>query len=197
MSEVVQVRRGRGRTRLGDKATWMESALKMIATNGVDAVRVETLCAGLSVSKGAFYSLFKTRDGFLSELLDYWRQESTEAVIALLTEQSTDPKARLESILHLSTRREDAKQRALMEMAIRIWGNSYEPARKTMEEIDTYRIRFFEKALTDAGIDPLEAKARALMIYGFVVIDGSMPGERDQNTIEMCRSLLAPVLKPS
>lgn len=194
MSEQAEVRRGRGRTRLVAKATWMESALNMIATNGVDAVRVETLCASLNVSKGAFYSLFKTRDGFLSELLDYWRQESTEAVIALLTEQSTNPTDRLESILNLPTRRDDAKQRALMEMAIRIWGNSYEPARRTMEEIDTYRIRFFEKALIDAGIAPSEAKARAIMIYGFIVIDGSLPGERDQDTIAMCRALLVPAL---
>lgn len=50
----------------------------------------------------------------------------------------------------------------------------------------------FEKALIDAGIAPSEAKARAIMIYGFIVIDGSLPGERDQDTIAMCRALLVP-----
>lgn len=52
----------------------------------------------------------------------------------------------------------------------------------------------FEKALIDAGIAPSEAKARAIMIYGFIVIDGSLPGERDQDTIAMCRALLVPAL---
>jgi len=182
--------RKRGRVRLIEKRRWIETALKVMAEGGEKAVKVEVLCQNLDVSKGAFYSLFKTRDAFMHELLDYWRQESTEAVIESLSQQHS-ASAQLEAVLLLPLRRPDVEQRALMEMAIRIWASSNESARATMAEVDSYRLRFFESVLRRNGFDADEAKARAVLIYGYIVIDGSLPGTRAVELQSICRSILS------
>lgn len=171
----------KGRSSRISDDSWIETALAMLAEGGLDAVRVEPLAARLGVTKGAFYARYANRDALLVELLDYWRRVSTVEVITSFAEIDESPAERLNRILNLPSRRPDVRERARIEMAIRLWAHLDERADATMREIDAYRIAYFEAVLRSNGYDDGEASARAFLIYSYVIAEGSLPGTRSDN----------------
>lgn len=190
-------KRSRGRPTLVDDKTWFETALKIMACGGIDAVRVEPVAEELGVTKGAFYARFKSREAFLDGLLDYWRRESTLSVVAHLSDFDETPAARLQRVLLLPFRRPDVKERGRMELAIRLWADRYFKAAAVMEEIDAYRLQYFESVLLANGIAAEEAKSRAFLIYSYIIADGVLPGNRDEIIREQCRVFLSQGTPPS
>lgn len=174
-----------------DEQTWIETALDMLATGGISAVRVEPLALKLGVTKGAFYSRYPTRDALLSAMLDYWRRVSTIDVLEAYARIDEPAEKKLERILKLSTRRADASQRGLMEMGIRIWADQDDRAAHTMEEIDAYRLGYFKAVLQGNGFKEAEAEARALLVYGYIVADACLSGQRDEATKRLVRHVLS------
>lgn len=174
-----------------DEQTWIETALDMLATGGISAVRVEPLALKLGVTKGAFYSRFPTRDALLTAMLDYWRRISTTDVLQAYAAIEEPPEQKLERILKLSTRRADARHRGLMEMGIRIWADQDGRAAKTMAEIDSYRLGYFKAVLQANGFSESEAEARALLVYGYMVADGCLSGQRSDEAKRLIRAVLS------
>lgn len=182
---------GRGRPTLVQDNQWFESALKLMARGGVDAVRIDMVAEQAGVTKGAFYARFKSRDEFLDELLDYWRRESTTSVIDLLRRTGVTPEEQLLHVLKLPFRRPDAEERGRMEMAIRMWADRYERAAAYMREIDALRLQYFESVLLANSIPEHEVKGRAFLVYAYIIADGVLPGEREALVREQCRATLA------
>ena len=79
------------------KKSWLDAALKALASGGIDRVRVESLAKNLGVTKGSFYWHFKDREQFLDELLNFWAEQSTQTVIAN-PNYPTDSKARVRAV---------------------------------------------------------------------------------------------------
>ncbi|MGZ8347657.1 MAG: hypothetical protein ACXWUP_11160, partial [Allosphingosinicella sp.] len=91
----------------------------------------------------------------------------------------------------LPMRRPDIKDRARMEMGIRLWAHRDLRAAATMREIDDYRLRYFQSVLEANGLSTDEAEASAFLIYAYIIADGSLPGERSRQVRERCRAILA------
>ncbi len=183
-------KRSRGRPTLVEDKTWYETALKIMASGGVDAIRVEPVAESVGVTKGAFYARFKSREAFLDELLDYWRSESTTSVFAQLSSLEESPEDRLLRVLMLPFRRADVKERGRMEMAIRLWADRYKRAAVVMREIDAHRLQYFESVLLANALPATEANSRAFLIYSYIIADGVLPGEREEKIREACRIFL-------
>lgn len=176
-----------------DAATWMEAALGLLADGGIAAVRVEPLAEMLGVTKGAFYSRYATRDELLGAMLDYWRQESTVEVLAVFAAINESPEERLQRLLLVPFRRPDVKDRARLEMGIRIWAHRDGRAAATMREIDTYRLHYVQSVLEANGLCAEQAGARAFLIYAYVIAEGTLPGERDERMRSICRDILSDI----
>ncbi|MGZ8283505.1 MAG: TetR/AcrR family transcriptional regulator [Allosphingosinicella sp.] len=173
------------------ESRWIEAALTLLADGGVDAVKVEALAEGLGVTKGAFYVRYGNRDELLLAMLDYWRRESTIAVLDAFGALNETPAERLQRVLLLPFRRPDVKERARMEMGIRIWAYRDPRPAATMREVDAHRLRYFQSVLEANGFPPAEAEARAFLIYAYVIADGTLPGERSEVVRAHCRDLLS------
>jgi AcrR family transcriptional regulator len=174
-----------------DEQEWIETALDMLATGGLAAVRVEPLALRLGVTKGAFYARYPTRDALLMAMLTYWRRVSTIDVFEGFAAIDEPAPQRLDRVVRLSTRRPDVRRRGLLEMGIRIWADTDARAAATMEEIDAYRLDYFEAVLRANGFPPREAKARALLVYGYMIADACLSGKRSEETRRLIRSLLS------
>ena len=59
---------------------WVEEGLRVLASSGPDAVRVEVLAKALGVTKGGFYGFFADRAALLDAMLDTWERESIDEV---------------------------------------------------------------------------------------------------------------------
>jgi AcrR family transcriptional regulator len=174
-----------------DAASWIEAALTLLADGGIDAVRVEPLAQRLGVTKGAFYARYASRDALHAAMLDYWRQESTIAVLTQFQAIAESPEERLRRVLMLPFRRPDIKERARMEMGFRIWAYRDAAAAATMQEIDAYRLSYFRSVLEANGYTSEDAEARAFLIYAYIIADGTLPGNRTESVRALCRRILS------
>ena len=87
------------------KKSWLDAALRALASGGIDKVRVESLAKNLGVTKGSFYWHFKDREQFLDELLNFWAEQSTQTVIAN-PDYPTDSRARVRAVAEDIVRRD-------------------------------------------------------------------------------------------
>ena len=145
--------------RLGQKE-WVEQALRTLADQGVEGVRVERLAEALSVTKGSFYWHFKDRNALLAAVLDAWKTRATHDIIALVELRGGDAAARLRT---LGTRVFSADGR--LDRQIRAWAAHDPLASAAMAEIDQRRMNYLEALLLAYGFSRDDANARALFIY--------------------------------
>lgn len=190
MDEDVPQRRRRNRSSRIDASEWLEAALQQLADGGIDQVRVEPLAARLGITKGAFYARYANRDELLAAMLDYWFEESTASVIATYAEVDEPASERLERILLTPFRRSDFHERARMEMAIRLWAHHDIRAADTMRRVDGQRLRYMEKVLRENGFEASDAESRAILIYAYILTEGTLSDAPRDALRNRCRNLL-------
>lgn len=149
-----------------DAARWVAAALDVLATDGIDAVRVEPLAKALSVTKGSFYWHFADRRALIDAMLAQW----ADGRIAAIREQAPrngDPLSALRRLADLYTRRSNARGLAI-ELAIRALARNDEPAARAVQAVDAERLQLVAALFERLGWAPREATARAVMVYAYL-----------------------------
>lgn len=145
--------------RLG-RQEWIDSALRALADQGVDGVRVERLAEVLGVTKGSFYWHFKDRSALLEAVVDVWKVRATSDVITLVEQTGGDASQRMRTLAH---RVFSADGR--LDRHIRSWASHDVLARAALDEIDHRRMGYLRLLLTEYGFSPEIADARTLFVY--------------------------------
>jgi AcrR family transcriptional regulator len=132
----------------------------VMATQGVDAVKVEVLARQLGVSKGSFYWHFKNRAELLEEILQRWEQETTWAI----KESQKEPTAsdRLSRLFALI---EEICERLDPEPAIFLWAKQEQWVAERVQMIEAKRVNYLTELLQDYGFAKSEALKRAEVAY--------------------------------
>ncbi len=66
---------GRGKGRSQRRQDWVEAGLEVLASAGIEAVRIEVLARKLRISKGSFYWHFADRGELLDAMLAKWEEQ--------------------------------------------------------------------------------------------------------------------------
>lgn len=144
---------------------WVVEALRTLAANGIDGVRVERLATALGISKGPFYWRFAGRAELLQEMLALWRSEFTTQLI----ERSAPldkPRARMETLLgNVLAARWRGIDVARVEGAIRAWAAQDPLAAKAVRATDQQRIGYLVSELALLGVAAHRAETLARGIY--------------------------------
>lgn len=144
------------------RETWVEEGLRVLATGGVDAVRVEVLAKALGVTKGGFYGYFTDRGALLTAMLDTWERETVDDVLERVDREATDPldKARLAGRLTFSS------DRLLpIDLAIRDWARRDAAVAERLRRVDNQRMQLLRDAISTVCDDPDEVEARSLLAF--------------------------------
>ncbi|GAP37238.1 TetR/AcrR family transcriptional regulator [Piscinibacter sakaiensis] len=152
-------------------ADWIADALALLADQGIDAVRVDVLARRLGVTRGSFYWHFADRDALLRGLLETWRQQATEQVIARFDGSRAEPQALLRELISLPFRGAPARRAACIELAIRGWARRHPMARQAVDEVDERRIGYHAQVFSALGFPIGEARARAHVLYAYEVAE--------------------------
>lgn len=146
-------------SRLGQQH-WIDAALRTLAGQGVDAVRVEWLAADLKVTKGSFYWHFANREALLLAVLEAWEARATNDIIQMVEAVGGDAAMRLHT-LGTKVFRSDGR----LDRQIRAWSAHDPLARDAQERIDARRLGYLEQLFGGMGLAKDEARARALFSY--------------------------------
>jgi AcrR family transcriptional regulator len=146
------------------KKSWLDAALKALASGGIDRVRVESLAKNLGVTKGSFYWHFKDREQFLDELLNFWAEQSTQTVIAN-PNYPTDSKARVRAVAADIVRHDLGK----LDPHIRSWTQYDKRRARVVAKIDKVRFEFLRDLFLAAGFSIIGSDLRAQSLYRYVL----------------------------
>ncbi len=177
--------------RLGRKE-WIDSAFKTLTETGVSSIHVESLAKRLGVTKGSFYWHFKDRTELLNAVLEKRR---AQYVIAKGEDLGGDAKKRLINLLNIVPRSRGSKHiGGSMELAMRSWARYDDHAAKTVAEVDTLRVDYVRLLLLEMGFNNQEAKARAFIIYSYVMCQGIFSFAKDDDILEYIHEISTAIL---
>jgi AcrR family transcriptional regulator len=152
---------------------WLDQGLKALTANGAGALKADPLAKALGVSRGSFYWHFADVAAFRTAILAYWREVSTEPVIADL-----NAAAQYENPLLLLLRRTFSRRQTL-EKAVRSWATFDTEARKAVQAVDRRRMDYIEGLLKASGLAEDVAQARTQILYwafvGYALSDKPLP----------------------
>ena len=159
---------GTGRARLG-RGEWVREGLRVLAEEGIEAVRVEPLSKRLGVTKGSFYHHFGDRDDLLTALLDAWHARATSLVIELVNQHSKRPEERIRRLLEMTIDAEVREAFGLVDLGIRDWARRDRRARSMLESVDAERQAYIAERFRVLGCGPSDARFRAFLVYAYIL----------------------------
>jgi AcrR family transcriptional regulator len=146
---------------------WIEAGFKELARSGVEGVRVEVLAKNLGVTKGGFYRRFRDRAALLDGLLQNWRAGRIAAIEQQTSLDGASARERLRALIQLYSERMNTEGMAV-ELAIRQWARSDEPAAAAVASVDAARLKNVGQLYRATGLAPEEADAQAFLFYCFI-----------------------------
>lgn len=172
-----------------DENAWASAGLDLLATKGIEGVRVELLARSLGVTKGSFYWHFKDREALHMAMLERWRRQATLNLIQRL-DQHKSPESRLKELLRIPFAGSKSAKAAEIELAVRLWGRSNSRAKTVLAEIDELRLEYIAQLLIECGHELEEAKARAVLAYSYMRVVTTLLDASNTETLELCEKLL-------
>ena len=154
------------RTQL-DRGNWIESAIDILAREGVSGLRVEVLAKRCGVTKGSFYWHFKDRQDLLGAVLDYWKEGRIRDIEKITAITPGKEREQLHFAIEVYGASRNRKGMAI-ELAVRDWARHDPHAAAFVEAVDLYRLECTRKLFVATGMSDAEAKSRSLLLYACV-----------------------------
>ena len=150
-----------------DRAAWIVGALDIVARDGIDGLRVESLAKQLGVTKGSFYWHFKDRRDLIDAVLDDWR---ASRIRDIRKQTAAAPGGELAALRHTIDVYAAGKNRKgiSIEAAVRIWARQDANGLAVVEEVDAERLESTRRLFLALGLPPTEAAARSALLYAYV-----------------------------
>ena len=142
---------------------WLDAALEVLRREGVERVRVERLAARLGITKGSFYWHFDDRAALLDALPRHWSQQLTDTVFERIRARA--PRARVAELLRSVV----LEGLGRFDPAMRAWARVDLKVARAVAAVDRRRIEAVARLFGDAGYDAAESRARAQLLYGFLL----------------------------
>jgi AcrR family transcriptional regulator len=143
-----------------------------IARSGVEGVRVEVLAKNLGVTKGGFYRRFRDRAALLEAMLQSWREGRIAAIEKQTSLDGASARERLKALIALYSERMNTEGKNTaglgIELAIRQWARSDEPAAAAVAGVDAARLKNVGQLYRATGLPAEEADAQAFLFYCFI-----------------------------
>lgn len=172
---------------------WTNRAKELLIAEGVQAVKINRLCADLKVTKGSFYWHFADIDELMTSIAESWIAE-TKAVLAQLGELHALPP--LEQVRAMALRLVDERN-GEMERSLREWARTDARIAAMIAEADTFIFTTVQSALEEAGLAHADARVRAgLLVYagiGFASGQSALPTPTVEEIDGLVRMLAAEI----
>ncbi len=170
-----------GPTLVGNvKATrddWLNLALGILVSEGVDSVRVLTLSQRLGVSRSSFYWYFESRQDLLDQLLAVWRNKNTKCIVERAGRAAASVVRGVTSIFECWV--DESLFDPRLDFAVRAWAHLSRRVRQAVDQADDERIAAIRDMFARHRYDAEDAFIRARVLYymqiGYYSLDLNEP----------------------
>lgn len=141
------------------KPDWIKHGLRTLTKSGPGALKAGPMAAGLDVSRGSFYWHFSDIADFKAQVLESWRERSTDQIIEMIEAEKIEPE-RLRRLLKLGM-----SINSKLERAIRSWAAEDKDVAAAVASVDGRRVAYIAKLLIASGVEDARAQSRATFLY--------------------------------
>ena len=166
------------------RADWLNVAMDVLISDGVDQVKVLNLASRMGVSRSSFYWYFKSRQQLLDALLERWQATNTAAMVA----QSQQAAATItEAVCNVQRCVVDpALFDTALDFAIRDWARRSGKVRRLLDQSDARRLDALTAMFARHGYAAPEATTRARVLYYMQIgYDFAQLGESSEDRLAM------------
>lgn len=142
-------------------ADWIDTAMRLLAREGVDAIRIDRLCTDLKVTKGSFYWHFPNREALISAIARDWASRRPQSTFEAIRSLKAAPREKLYRLFDLYWRDDIVR----FDRAMRAWALSEPAIRKAVIATDREMLAFVAGLLQDIGHTKDDAHMRAATIF--------------------------------
>ena len=174
------------------REAWLQGALEIVGTQGIEAVKVAPLAASLGVTTGSFYWHFKNRRALLHAVLEYWARQMTDVVVEQADAFTGDPALRILRLMETVM----ADGMARYDLAISHWAQADVEAREVFQRVLEKRFEFASWMFQAAGFDPIEADTRGRLMVVYMMGESSLVSGTRSQRLEMLRQKHAILMTP-
>ncbi|TLW94549.1 TetR/AcrR family transcriptional regulator [Saccharomonospora piscinae] len=159
---------------------WIEEGLRALAQGGPEAVRIEVLAQALGVSKGGFYGHFPNREALLTEMLDLWEREVTDAIIDQVDSDGGDGRSRLRRLFTLVAEAgTDSVLSATTDLAVRDWARRDDAVARRLRRVDNQRMDYLRSVYASFCPDPEDVEVRCMVTFSLHIGTHYITAEHD------------------
>jgi AcrR family transcriptional regulator len=141
------------------RTDWIDQGLRTLAESGAMGLKVGAMAEALKVSRGSFYWHFRDIGDFRGQLLEAWRERTTDQVIQTVETEAVEP----DRLKWLLRRAFGAAPR--LDRAVRSWAGEDASVRAMVAKVDAARIAYITELLIGAGVARPTAAQRATFLY--------------------------------
>ena len=157
------------------KADWIRHGLLTLARHGPGGLKVGPMATALKVSRGSFYWHFADIADFRTQLLQGWRDVSTDQVIEDLDDVAAPD--RLKRLM-----RGAFAMKLTLERSVRAWAADDREVAAAVAAVDARRIGHIAALLAAGGVDADRAEQRATFLY-WAFLGQGLVGSRAHGTL--------------
>ena len=150
-----------------DPDRWVDAAIDVLAKEGVNGLRVESIAKRCGVTKGSFYWHFRDRQALLDAVLTRWKDGRIRDIEKTTAVQPGQERDQLQYAIEVYGASRNRKGMAI-ELAVRDWARHDVEAARIVEEVDLYRLECTRRLFVATGMSDAEAKSRSLLLYACV-----------------------------
>ncbi|MQY50958.1 TetR/AcrR family transcriptional regulator [Rhodocyclus tenuis] len=160
-----------------ERQNWIDAAFDVLADQGIDGLRVETLAKRCGVTKGSFYWHFKDRQDLCAAILDDWKDGRIRDINRQTASDPGHEREQLQRVIEVYSAARNRKG-VWIELAVRDWARRDEGAARIVEEVDAWRLECTRKLFVNCGYSDDEARSRSLLLYAYVFGQSLMAYDR-------------------
>lgn len=142
---------------------WLNVALDVLVSDGVEQVKVLALGDRLGVSRSSFYWYFSSRQDLLDALLKHWEDTNTAALVDLAGADAETVTGAVCNVFRAVVNPQLFD--VAFDFAVRDWARRSGAVRRVLDRSDAKRLDALTQMFARYDYPPLEALTRARTLY--------------------------------
>jgi AcrR family transcriptional regulator len=160
------------------RGRWITEGLRVLATAGPDAVRIDALAKSLGVTRGGFYWHFADRHALLTEILDTWERGAIDEVLERVERRGGDARDKLRRAGALTF----SEELLPVDLAVRDWSRRDPAVAERLRRVDNRRMDYLRELFGAFCTDPAEVEARSMLAFSLLIGNYFMAADHGART---------------
>lgn len=168
------------------KDQWVKLGYQLFAEMGIRGLTVDKMSKELKCNRSSFYWHFKTKDDFVTEVINHWIKVETDQIISEVNKCKTD-KEKLQKFFMIAFKNEPYLEFAFF---LKRYAKNNKKAQEVVDEIDKRRLQFSAQLFKNIGYSKRESEIKANIFFKYLIGHHELTKNKPQ-----AKNYLKPVMK--